>query len=273
MQINNKFIKGARGASKIKNAVIMLLAGIAAIVLGVVLFFLKDENGNGIPIFVNLIVFGIAALLIVISVFMFIYAKRDIQRNKPLSEEEVRANLANEDAGTQVQDTKLFFHFGGKMNQSYIVENKEGKVVFDVKLTKFNPVGNDVFDFINHENGKTKTVKASKVLSANSGEDGLDFSQTSSFRIDGVNCWDYLRNHGIEIKSFFDTKTIARYEIWQLGKNIANIYQASIKDPWNEGNVNILRTGKGAYRLHINDAKLDDIVMVAFIVARVDFVE
>ena len=39
---------------------------------------------------------------------------------------------------------------------------------------------------------------------------------TSSFRIDGVNCWDYLRNRGYEIHHLLDGETITRYESHQV---------------------------------------------------------
>lgn len=273
MELNNKFFKGARGANRIISAVSIIIFGLIAIGIGVAMFFLKTEEGGNINPIINVIVISIGVLLDVLGVVMIIKAKHALQRNKPLSEEEVKSNMAKDEPGVLLSDTKLFFHFGGKMNQSYLVEDHNKNVVYDVKLARFNPIGNNVYEFINHKNGATKSVKVGKVMTSSSDGFGVDMMNTSSFRIDGVNCWDYLRNRGYEIHHLLDGETITRYEITHLGKEVASIVPTTMKDPWNEKKQSWIRMGKGIYRLEISEAKLDDIVMIAFIVSRVDIVE
>ena len=274
MQLNNKLFRGYRGFHRILTAILFMLFGLVASGIGVAMFFLKDENGEKIKPLYCYITIGVGALVVIFGIILLVFAIKSIKRHKPLSEEEVKKNIASDQPGLEINDQKLFFHFTGKLNQSYVVENKDGVAVFDCKLKKFNPFGSNTYEFKNLKTGSAKTYKIGKVL--NTSSSGLfegEIMESSGFKIDGVNCWEYLRNRGYEIKHKLSVKTVSDFDIYQLGKKIATVVPTSKKDPWNEGSRNPLTVGHGIYRLEINTAKLEDIVMMAFIIARVDIIE
>ena len=94
MQINNKPMKTYRHIASLITAVIFFIAGIVFLGLGIYFWITNkpDENGNSNSIvYILFIVMGVIA--IAVSIFEFIRTKKAIQRNKPLSEEEVKANI------------------------------------------------------------------------------------------------------------------------------------------------------------------------------------
>jgi len=278
MQLNSNVFKGARSARMIWTAVGFFLVGALFVGLGVY-FLIAPSDPENQNLVVDFALIGLGGIAVVASVLLMIKAVKNIKNAKPLSEEEVKANeerlSADAPAVENVKDVKLFFHFGGKMNQSYFVDDKQGNRVYECNLTKFNLIGASTYDFVDKSTGYVKTLKIGKTVTSES-SGGLPFigdTMTSRFKIDGVMCWDYLRERGLEIKHLLEGRTVIRYELAKLGKTIAKIVPANVKDPFNEENVNFLRMGKGCYRLEIFDAKLDDVVMAAFIVAHTYMVE
>ena len=276
MQINNKFIRSARRIKQIVAGVVLTLVGLVFVGIGIYSFINKDaaEEPNNT---LNFGFIGLGGIVAIVGIIIIVTTIRQAKKTKPLSEEQVLENEKVLNAGkpeiANVTDTKLFFHFGGKMNQSYFVEDKNKEVLFECRLTKFNPIGASTYDFVDVKSGYTQTFKIGKTLTGSAG--GSEYSTTTSsrFKIDGVNCWEYLTQRGYEIKHLLQGKQIFRYELVKLGKKVATIVPANIKDPFNEESVNFLRMVRGCYRLEIVDGKLDDIVMAAFIITQTDIVE
>lgn len=280
MELNSNGIRKYRGIRGIVSGVILTLAGLLFVGLGI--FFLikplTNEDGS-VNHGVDFAFIGLGAVAAIAGIITIIVAVKALKRSKPLSEEEVKENIQKLEKTSPKSDnlvnTKLFFHFGGTLNQSFLVENKEGKVIYNCKLKRFNPFGANVFDFIDVNNNYTKTLKIGKTLSSST-DGGIPFAGdtlSSRFKIDGINCWDYLYQRGYDIKVNIFVKNLVRYDLVRLGKVVASIVPCSIKDPFNEDARNILRMGKGVYRLEIIDARLEDVVMAAFIVAQTDMVE
>ena len=276
MELNGKFFKGARNVRAIVGGVILALVGILFIVLG----FVVPGNTEGNNKVIGIIVFeALGAIAVVVGILFIVRAVISMKKSKPLSEEEVKANeeklSIGEPKSENLKDTKLFFHFGGKMNQSYFAEDRNGQHLYECLLVKFNPFAANTYDFINNQNGFKKTMKIGKNVTTGSDGGamfiGSDF--TSRFKIDGVMCWDYLRDRGYEIKHLLSGPTLIRYELHKFGKLVANIVPTNVKDPFNADNVNPLRMGKGVYRIEIIDCKLDDAVMAAFIISQTEMVE
>lgn len=276
MQINNGAFRGIRNIRAIIAGVILSLVGLLFIGLGIYFFLRPSEEDQNKA--TNFIFIGLGAVALLVGILTLVKTIKKMKQ-KPLTAEEVKQNEEQEalDGAKSINlvDTKLHFHFGGKMNQSYLVEDRNGKLVFECKLMKFNPFGANTFDFINHENNTTKTFKMGKPVSQESDGGPILVGDTLSsyFKIDGVECWDYLRNKGIEIKHMLQGKSIFRYEVDKLGKPIANIYPADLKDPFNSDSGHLFRMPKGSYRLEFIDGKLEDVVMAAFVITQTQMVQ
>lgn len=280
MQINGK-LQTVRNIRAILTSVILAIVGAAFIVLGIYLLGHPqvNEEGESSSLFA-FIAIGLGAIGVIAAIFTIISAIKSIGRNKPLSEEEVRENEAklNADAPNlpNLTDVKLFFHFGGKLNQSFFAEDKNKKVLYECRLVKFNPFGANTYEFEDVEHSYVKTIKVGKTVTT-SVDGGMPFvgdTLSSRFKIDGVMCWDYLYQRGYEIKHFvLDSSSIMRYELVKLGKTVATIVLCDMKDPWDEEKRPHFLLAKGAYRIDIIDCKLEDAVMAAFIVSQSEMVE
>lgn len=277
MQVNNNGFRAARSVHGIVTSVIFLIVGAAFAGIGV--YLLIKPNGAENPNTTLDIVFIIAgAAVMVVSLLFLIHTVKEFKKRKPLSEEEVKANEQRIHAGEpnikNVKNEKFFFHFGGKMNQSYFVEDQNGEKRFECVLKKYNPVAANTYEFTDVRHNFTKTIKVGKTLTQSTEGGIIPVGEVlaSSFTIDGVGCWDYLRNRGYEIKYFVLEHPFARFELHKLGKLVAKITPCNGKDPFNEGSKNFLRMGVGLFRIEILDCRLDDAVMAAFIAARTDLV-
>ena len=281
MQLNGGLQK-VRNVRAILIAAVFALAGIAFVAAGIYLLIHPTPNettGKTSPLggIAFIVMGGIAIVVAVINVRSSVKSLKNADH--PLSEEEVRANEAalNEGAPSipNLTDIKLFFHFGGKLNQSFFVEDKNGKVVYQCLLKKFNILGANTFEFTDVEHSYSKTIKIGKTLSTES-EGGMPLvgdTLSSRFKIDGVVCWEYLRMRGYEIKHFILDKHLMRYELVKLDNVVAEIVPCNYKDPWDEECRNFFKMPKGSYRLEIRDAKLEDVVMAAFIIYQTEIVE
>lgn len=277
MQMNNKVLRGARNIRQIVGGVIFFLAGAVFAGIGVYLL-IKPSAAEKPNTMMNIIFIAVGAAVMALSLFFIIHGARQFKKQKPLSEEEVKANEKKLHAGEpkieNLKGTKLFFHFGGKMNQSYFVEDQKGEKRFECILKKYNPVAANTYEFTDVRHNFTKTVKVGKTLtqSTEGGIVPVGAVLSSNFKIDGVGCWDYLRNRGYEIKYFVLERPFARFELHKFGKLVAKITPCNGKDPFNENSMNFLRMGVGIFRIEIIDCRLDDAVMAAFIAARTDTV-
>lgn len=276
MQLNNKFFKGARSARIIGGGALLAIVGLFFAGLGV-FFLIKPSENLRVGVCIGFIALGLVAA--VVGIIMIIVGVKNLKKMKPLSEAEVKANeekFASEGAKVYtVKDQKLYFHFGGKMNQSFFVETPERKTIYECRLVKFNPFLADTFEFANLENGTSKTFKMGKPLTSESEGFTLTGSATiSRFKINGVMCWDYLRDRGYEVKSLLgESKTIVSYELVKLGKKVARILPANTKDPFNERVYNPIRVGYGQFLIEVEEGNLEDIIMATFIINKVGFVE
>ena len=275
MQTNNKVVKGYRGAKGLLSMILLAIVGLLFTAFGIYLLVQPLEEGENHTGGIVCLIAGI--IVLVIGILGIIKNIKTLKKIKPLSEEEVKANeekFAAEGAfSTEVSDIKLSFTRCGKLNQSYIVKDKDGKVYFECKLLKFNPFAASTYEFNDYIGNTKKVMKIGKVLQSSVGEDGFETIISSRFKIDGVMCWDYLRDRGLEVKQFVGGSHFTSFEITKLGEPIAKILPANVKNPFDENNTNIFRMGNGYYRLEIITGKLDEIVMAAFIISQAEVVE
>lgn len=217
---------------------------------------------------------GLGSISAIVGVASVIYTTKMLKRRaKNVNNDKKESSQSS--AKEKLTNKKLFFHLTGKMNQSYAVENMQGQTVYDCKLVKFSLFGASTYEFANHQTGESKQLKIGKTVSSES-DGGLPIvgdMLSSHFKIDGTNCWDYVADMGYEVRHLFEGKTVISYQIEKNGKVVANIYPADAKDPFNEDSKRFFMMNKGYYRLEIVDAKLSDIVMIAFIVSRTYMVE
>lgn len=230
-----------------------------------------DVRTSSPVVILPIVLTGLGAVATIVGIVGFISTSKILKRKPNQSSAEEKDETPEEN----ITNEKIYFHLTGKMNQSYVAESKSGKKFYECKLVKFSLFGASTFEFINHETGAKKQLKIGKTISSYS--DGgfplVGDILSSHFKIDGENCWDYVARKGYEIKHLLQGKTIISYEILKKGKVVAKVFPADVRKPFDENSTGYLFMNKGYYRLEIIDAKLSDVVMIAFIVGRTAVVE
>ena len=238
----------------------------------------QDITTSSSRILFPIIATGLGVVALVVGVLTF-RSTMHIVKRKPeesYAETDGSENSVSAYEGTdKLADTKLFFHFSGKLNQSYTVEDINGKVYFECKLNKFSMLGASDYEFISTENGENIVHKVGKTVTSST-SDGMmmvDEILSSHFKFDGMNCWDYVARRGYEIKHLIGEKHLISYDILRNNFVVARLVPASIKDPFNEKSMDFFHMAKGCYRIEFIDASITDIVTIAFIISRTEIVE
>ena len=154
----------------------------------------------------------------------------------------------------------------GTMKQAFFLEDENGNVVYEGKMTKFSLFGASPFEFINHVTNKSEEHKVGKTVTIEQGgNDLISFmSKRSYFKYDDKKIWDYLHDLGIRIDSKLSTSKIGMtYEVSFEGKPLATIASSSPKGK------SIITTDM-YYDVTCEEKDLDLAFLVAFSIAKTE---
>lgn len=154
----------------------------------------------------------------------------------------------------------------GSIKQAFFLEDENGNLVYEGKMTKFKLFGASLFEFINHLTNKTLEHNIGKTISIEQGSNDLIsfMSKRSYFKYDNQKIWDYLHDLGIRIESKLSGNKIGMtYDISLEGKNIATISTSSPKGK------SIITTDM-YYDVLCEEKDLDLVFLVAFSIAKTE---
>ena len=152
------------------------------------------------------------------------------------------------------------------IKQAFFLEDEDGNMVYEGKMTKFSLFGASPFEFVNHVTNKSEVHKVGKTITVEQG--GNDFisfmSKRSYFKYDDKKIWDYLHNTGIRIDSKPSSNKIGmNYDITFEGKPLATICSSSPKGK-------SLITTDLYYDVICEEKDLDLVFLVAFSIAKTE---
>ena len=153
------------------------------------------------------------------------------------------------------------------IKQAFFLEDENGNMVYEGKMTKFSLFGASPFEMVNHITNKTEEHKIGKTVTIeqNNGIDIIDFlSKRSYFKYDDKKIWDYLHDLGIRINSkLSENKVGMTYEVSFEGKPLATIATSSPKGK-------SLITTDMYYDVICEEKDLDLVFLVAFSIAKTE---
>ena len=152
------------------------------------------------------------------------------------------------------------------IKQSFFLEDENGNLVYEAKMTKFSLFSASPYELINHITNKTEEHKIGKTVTIEQNEN--DFisimSKRSYFKYDGKKIWDYLHDLGIRIESNPSANKVGMtYDISFEGKEIATIATSSPKGK-------SLITTELYYDVTCEEKDLDLVFLVAFSIAKTE---
>ena len=152
------------------------------------------------------------------------------------------------------------------VKQAFFLEDENGNIVYEGKMTKFSLFGASPFELVNHITNKTEEHKIGKTITVE--EDGNDLisimSKRSYFKYDGKKIWDYLHDLGIRIDSKVSGNKVGMtYDVTFEGKPLATIATSSPKGK-------SLITTDLYYDVTCEEKDLDLVFLVAFSIAKTE---
>lgn len=152
------------------------------------------------------------------------------------------------------------------VKQSFYLEDENGSLVYEGKMTKFSLLGASPYEFVNHITGKTEEHKIGKTITAEQGGGGIisALSKASWFKLDGKKIWDHLHELGIRINTGVQSSKLGMsYDVTLKGQHLATIANSSPKGK-------SLLTTDLFYDVFCEEKDLDLVFLVAFSIAKTE---
>ncbi len=222
------------------------------------------HGGGGIGIY--LIVVSIVILAVVI--WSTVQKKRGLEQLKEQRATQGGADIAPSVAG---EERELYFLSDlGTAKVGHRIEDKQRRVLYEAKMTKFNLTSAYGFDFIDHEHSRTTPHLVGHEEESEWNSFLLDSNYT--FELDGEDIWKYLKKNGIDVKTErMDGSIWPKYRIFRDGAEIA-VLESSSKYVHEEDAEQHSVANKvafpGFYRIWTREENLDAVFITAMAFAR-----
>ena len=152
------------------------------------------------------------------------------------------------------------------IKQGFYLEDENGNIVYEAKMTKFSLFGASPFEFFNHITNKKEEHKVGKTITTREGGNDIvsSLSTRSYFKFDNQKIWYYLHDKGIRIDTQLSNNKLGMtYNVTFEGKNLATIATSSPK-----GKSFI--TFDLYYDVTCEEKDLDLVFLVAFSIAKTE---
>jgi hypothetical protein len=222
----------------------------------------KTTSGFGIGIVIMII----GAVLLAVVIFLTVKKKVSVKNLKETNGELTYA------PSVKGEERELYFLTDiGTIKGGHHLEDKNRRVLYEAKMTKFSPLSAFEFDFIDHENNKTikHLVGHAEEMDWNS----ILVDNNYTFTIDGQDVWKHLRKIGVTIDSRFGKAqgVMPSYTIRKDGEELAyaeNTSQYAHEEDAEKHKVAGKVPVQGFYRVHTREKNLDLLFMILVAMAR-----
>ncbi|MCQ2770291.1 MAG: hypothetical protein MJ236_00620, partial [Clostridia bacterium] len=230
--------------------------------------------GNGKIVVIVVMVVGIIA--VVYGIFMIVKnAKKpsdDYSQYNRINEDEINQSKREEVENNTEEKQEYVFHFTGKLNQSYVMKDRYDNEVFKADCEGITIVKATDFNFVNVRTGSSKARKIGHTVTSSIGGDASIFANiSSSFKIDGENCWDFLKNMGYGF-NFSLNGLKSHYEVYHQGVNVGSIEIAGteVMNKKYEGNALAKLPTNGIFRISCQPSEVEGFFYICFCITKTE---
>ena len=216
----------------------------------------------------------IGVIAIVVSVLKILSGKKKAGSNAPFTDEKqpVDPILIEQIKNNDESVRDYYFHWTGKLNQSYILETHEREAVYEAicdHIGFFTPYR---YTFVNRNTAAEQEHKVSHTMTTRYGSDRLSLVSSSHFKIDGVDNWEYLAKLGYSIEPKRCGIKL-NFDVLHHGVPVAYLEAAGtniLKDGANSFLGDKL-SAAGLFKVSCKDSDLEGVFMACFCASRVEF--
>ena len=222
------------------------------------------HDGSGVGIY--FIVVG--AVMLAVLVWSTVQKKRGLQQ---LEEQRALHGGAALAPSVQGEERELYFLSDtGTAKVGHRIEDRQRRVLYEAKMTKFSLTSPYGFDFIDHEHGRTVPHLVGHEEESEYNSFLLDSNYT--FELDGEDIWKYLKKNGIDVKTErMDGAVWPRYRVSRDGEEIAVLESSSQyvhEEDAAQHSVASKLAVPGFYRIRTREVNLDAVFVTAMAFAR-----
>lgn len=228
-----------------------------------------DEGGGKLLPVVILVIGGVAIVGGVVLFVKGIKAPKDqlsqVDMSK-FSKEEIEAVANNKEPLKE-----YYFHFNGKLNQSYVLETTDRKPVVTMNCDKIGILSKFKFTFKNELTGKETNYEVGHTTTVSSGAGSLMIPCKSTFKVNGQDVLKLIASMGYSIVSKIEGLKL-NFDICHLGVVVASLEAGgtNIAKGKDHGALGNLPT-QGIFTVKAKETDLDAIALIAFAVSRIEF--
>ena len=271
-----KFLNLIKKFEKAKTHLLMLIVGIGFILAALFPMILPGWTSDNSPMMD--FIFAVVGIALVIFAFLGLKNVATTTLEEANYFDKVDKNVAPEiverirTSTSPVND--YYFHYCGKLNQSYVLETPERKPVYEINCDKVGVASDYVYTFKNCITGKEETKKVSHTVSTSYGSDNFSIVDKSYFKIDGKNIWEYIAGMGYSVDPYPDPVEFS-FRVRHYGIEVANLKVAGtniLPEYEGKGGLRDVAMSSGLYRVSCRDEDVEAVAVIAFAVSRVQIV-
>ena len=237
---------------------------------------IQAPGGEYIPY----IVLAVGIIAIAVAVFSIIKGKQKAESASPF---EASPEAADPAVAEQIQNDgepakEYYFHWTGKLNQSYILETPSRQSIYEANCDHMGVLTPYRYTFVDRLTGVSREHKVSHTVTKSYGRDMGDVSvsavASSDFKIDDVNNWEYLKKLGYSVVPRRAGLKM-NFDVLRQGVPVAYLEAAGTNILKDEGKsfLGDKLTGTGLYKVTCKTADLEGVFTACFCLSRVEFYE
>lgn len=212
------------------------------------------------------------ALGVVILAIAVISGRKTKQARKELEEIKTSAGAAGFAPSVKGEEREVYFLTDmGTPKYGHRIEDRERRVLYEAKMTKFSLMTPYGFDFIDHEHGRTVPHLVGHEEEAE-WDNSLLLDSNYTFTLDGEDIWKHLKRNGISVETGrMDGTVWPRYRVFRDGEEIAVIESSSQfvhEEDAKEHAVMSKVAVQGFFRIWTREETLDAVFVTALAFAR-----
>ena len=224
-------------------------------------------------------------VFLAIGVFAFAFALIKIISEAKKVKEPSSENTAKAPAPERAKQTlssdeptkEYYFHWTGKLNQSYVLETMEREAVYEAICDHIGVFTPYRYTFANRLSGTSTEHKVSHTVTSSYGRDignvNISFSDMSSsrFKVDGVNNWDHLSSLGYSIEPERSGIKL-NFNILRGGAAVAYLEAAGVnilKDGA-ESKLGEKLPGTGLFKVSCRESDIEGVFFACFCLSRIE---
>lgn len=228
--------------------------------------------------FMPYLILGLGILLMAGSVVKIALDIKKSAYNSPFENSEIPVDpVYAEQIRNSTEPTEdFYFHWTGKLNQSYILETLSREPVCEAVCDHIGVLKPYRYTFKNHRSGRLETHEITHTTTKGYGNgaenSGISVVSSSDFKIDGVNNWAYLEKLGYSVVPKLEGIRL-NFDVLYQGVPVAFLEAAGV-NILKDGGSNPLGDklpGTGLFRVSARESDLNGVFMACFSVARVEF--